>query len=156
MKVVIYQCNPLNHPFPLFSWLIKYFQKTNYSHYAIRFDSVVMDATASSVRFQTDSKFKKKYSVINQYEIETDYDFKSLISWGMMHINKGYGFFQIIGLLMIILKLRKTNPFGEDADRLICNELVMLLLRDIKGVKIKDSDLYDLNETNEILKEVGI
>lgn len=153
MKVEILTCSPIYHPFPVASWLIKFFQKTNYSHFGIKVGNVVLDATSRDVRLNSYIDFTSRYDIISTYELDVDSTFEDVINWCSIFLNRSYGYFQIVGLLFIILGLTKNNYFGKDATNLICNELVILFLRDFKGLEIKDSDSYDLVSTEILVKE---
>lgn len=153
MKIKILLCSPTYSKFPIFSWLIKFFGKTKYSHYAIQYSGFVLDATSRDVRLSTAKEFKSRYDVVRSYDIEFNSDFESFTNWCGKHLNKKYGFFQIIGLLFMIMGLAKRNPFGKDSKNLVCNELVVLLLSEFKGFTVGDSDNYNLTQTEKIVKE---
>lgn len=153
MKINIVTCRPKDHPFPILSWAIRFFQKTDYSHFAIQFGNMVLDATGKDVRLSNSIEFYTRYKVSNKYEIEIDSDYESFSSWCSLFLNRSYGYFQIIGLLLMIMGLFKKNPFGRGIERLICNELVILLLKDFKDLKVEDSDDFDLVQTETIVKE---
>ena len=153
MKVEILTCSPTYSSFPIASWLIKYFQKTNYSHFGIKIGSVVLDATGHDVRLNSFIEYSSRYDIISSYEVEIDCDYQGIIDWCSGFLNKKYGYFQLVGLLLIIMGIIKNNPFGKDATNLICNELVVLFLRDFKGLVISDSDNYDLVSTEILVKE---
>lgn len=152
MKVTIYQCSPTYHIFPLVSWLIKCFQKTNYSHYAIGFDSIVVDATGENVLPHLKFEFFTRYKIINSFTVDTDADFKQLIYWSLVHVKKEYGFMQIFGLLLMSLGWIKNNPFGKDEKKLICNELILYFLQEFCGAEFKDTDSFDLVKTEAIIR----
>lgn len=153
MKVKVVCCNPIYLKFPILSWLIKFFQE-DYSHFAIEFGGFVLDATGKDVRlYNAETYFTHRYEKVREYEIDIDADFLEVLAWSKPLLNRKYGYFQIIGLLFIILGLTNKNPFGKDYNNLICNEIVLLFLEDFKGLEIEDSDDYDLVSTELILRE---
>lgn len=155
MKVKIVCCNPIYLKFPVLSWLIRFFQD-DYSHFAIEFNGFVIDATSKDVRlYNAETYWSNRYKKVREYEIDIDVNFISLLNWSRPLLNRTYGYTQIIGLLFIILGIFKKNPFGSDYNNLICNEIVLLFLKDFKGLVIDDPDNYDLIATENILKELS-
>lgn len=152
MEVKILQCTPINHPFPILSWAIRFIQRTDYSHYAIQYNSWVLDATSKGVQYVPDYEYFNHYKTVNSFDVELNTTFINFYEWICKYIDTKYGFFQIIGLLLKILKLTKVNPFGRDDKAIICNELVLLMLKDLRGLELGDSDNYDLVETEKIIR----
>lgn len=140
--------------------LIKLFQKTNYSHYAIKVainptKVYYYDSTLSGGVRRRDAKEFLKHNRVTKV---IPYSKKiSYVMWSNFigkHIGKSYGTLQIVGLLLMIMKVIKSNPFGKGKKRLICNELIVLMLNHFNGTNIKDTDSLDLNDTEKILKKV--
>lgn len=153
MKVKVICCNPIYLKLPVLSWLIRFFQD-DYSHLALEFDGFVLDATGKDVRvYSAERYFSKRYKKVREYEIEIDDNFYGFMMWSRSYLNRTYGYFQIIGLFLIILGLIKKNPFGGDYNNLICNEIVLAFLVHYKGLQIEDPDDYDLVSTELIVKE---
>jgi hypothetical protein len=153
MKILIHQCKPKDHPLPLFSWAIRFFQRSEFSHYAIQFESIVLDASGEDVRFNHLHKFTRKYTIVNTFEMNIETDFRGFVYWSMQHMNKSYGLIQVFGQMFKILGITKKNKIGSDEKRLTCNELVMLMLRDFKGETLRDTDDYDLFDTDKIIRK---
>lgn len=156
MKLKILSCKPKNHPFPILSWMIRYFQKTNYSHNAIQYGSYILDASGSDVSINSSWYFFNKYEVVDLVEIDINANFEQFVNWTLLFVNRKYGLMQLVGIALYIMGLTKKVWFGKEDKQLICSELVILLLRDFKGLKVKDSDDYDLNSTWELVKEYGV
>lgn len=154
MKVAVLKTRPIKPSF--ISWAIRKVQGTNYSHYAIDVNGSVIDATRKDVRPQSYEDFFKHNKVVEITLLEIDADFETVIyPWMISVSNRGYGFLQILGILLKQFGWIKFNPFGADSKRLICNELVLLFLQKFcKVVLEKDIDQYDLVMTGEILKGV--
>lgn len=153
MIVKVHQCLPIYHPFPIASWLIKYFSKTNYSHYAIQCNNVVVDATGHDVLPRSVYQFRQRYRVEKTFELNIDTDFEGFVNWTLIYVNRKYSFLQVFGLLLMTLGFSKNNPWGNDDKRLICNELVLYLLADFTDFKPSDTDNYTLEQTEKVLRK---
>lgn len=157
MKIDVYQCFSKNiFPFNIVALLIRFFQGTNYSHYAISFEingvRFFMDSTSKSVRLLGEEQFLKHYELkkcLNYKHKEIDE--AEFLAWMQSHLGKSYGFGQIIGLLLKIFKIIKNNPFGKGSKRIICNELIVLFFIKFHGAQVIDTDSLDLNETEELV-----
>lgn len=156
MKIEIITCRPKNHPFPIASWLIRLFEgRIHYSHFCIKIGTLVLDATGHGVRFSGNDEFFMRYHKVSSYNILVDRDFSEIINWCSTYLNRHYGYSQIFGLALKILGLVKRNPFGDDSNNLICNELVLLFLEEFCNLKIGDSDDYGLVETEILVKTLS-
>lgn len=154
MKVKVHQCSPIYLKFPIASWLIKWIQKTNYSHYAIQFNSVIIDATGHDVLPHTPYSFFKRYRVEKTFILEVeDLNFEQAIYWALPYLKRKYGFLQVFGLMLMSLGLIKNNPWGKNSEHLICNELIVLFISAYKDFQSDDSDNYDLNKTEKLLQK---
>ena len=153
MKLEIVRCRS-KHKFPVFSWAVRFFQRANYSHFALVVDDrIVLDSSMRGVRFSWYNEYQKRYHIVGSDELRP-VDLNQFINWSLPYLNTPYGKLQIIGLALIVMRLVKNNPFGKNAKRLVCNELVLLFLRDFYKIEVSDSDDYDLNATLEIIKGI--
>lgn len=159
MFVQILMVKPKKHPFPILSWLIRLIQRTAYSHMAISYiidgQEMTLDSTSKGVREMLARRFLQSYTITNVYRVNLDVSPKLFKRWVNSHKGKSYSPWQVFGLLLMQLKLRDTNPFGHDANRLTCNELVLLMLSKFTNVFIIDSDDYDLKATEEYVRELS-
>ena len=140
--------------------LIMWIQKTDYSHYCMEYESesrnkMILDSTMHGVRESWSEIFFKSYKIIGTYEIKLLTNRRGLLHKVQRHQGKSYGFLQIMGLLLRMC-FDISNPFGGNDKRLICNELILVLLRDINGLTIDDSDNYDLNDTEIVLEQIKV
>lgn len=161
MKVNIVQCSTRkNFPFDIIARAIRYFQNTNYNHYALEvadgegmltyFDS----STAYGVRKRTVGSFLKTYDITHTYSIPKLVTYIDFYDFWAKHEGKDYSLIQLLGLLLKVCNIIRYNPFGKGAKRIICNELVILFLNEFGYTDIKDTDSLDLNDTEEILRRV--
>lgn len=159
MKAAILQARTRNKfPFNIAALGIMYFQKTNYSHYAIRVEDqssgevFYYDSTGAGTRKYSPSAFKKKYKLIKKFPVHKPFTYIAWLEFWSKHANKPYGFKQVFGLLLKMWNITKNNPFGKGSKRIICNELIILFLNEFGYTNIKDVDSLDLNETEKLLK----
>lgn len=138
--------------FPIFSWLVKLFQGTDYSHFAIKYGDWVLDSTISGTVWTSLSEFRKKYKLVKKWKFEIIRGKQNnVFEWSAKYSAKPYSLLQNLGVGLKWIGLLKTNPFGNNESHLNCSELVALWVRDYLKVKIHDSDNYGLVETEELL-----
>lgn len=160
MKVTIVQAYSKNKfPFNIGAILIKKFQRTNYSHYAIEVKDgegmlTYYDSTGYGTRKRTAASFNKSHTIKRRFELPDRITYIQWLDYWAKHEGKSYGYIQLLGLLFKVLNIIKNNPFGKGAKRLICNELVILYLNEFRYTNIKDTDSLDLNDTEKILMKV--
>lgn len=157
MKIRILRCNHISKfPIPdIVGWLIRVIQGFLWSHYAIEFEisgvKFITDSIGKAgVRITSKKDWSKDYSVFLSSEIElgcSDHEFIKFID---SHIGDKYGFFQIIGLLFILLRIISKNPFKNG---IICNEYVILMIEKFKSVNVKENNLA-FKGTESLIKKV--
>lgn len=156
MRVKIHQCRRINHPFPILSWLIMLIQSINYSHYAIEYqsdgDDLVLDATSHSFREMSFAQWVKNYKITKTFVFNIDASEADVRKWANTHKGKTYGTLQVIGLLFIVCGLIKHNPFGSDNEKLTCNEAALLFLSHFRGLRLEDTDNYDMIDTQILIE----
>lgn len=140
--------------FPIVSWIIRLFQWTGYSHYAVVYNTFVIDSTVAGVVWKNVGDFSKKYKPIIFWDVEIPDDF-DVFKWSATYSARPYPILQNIGAGLKYLQIIKHNPFGKDDRQLNCSELVAVLLRDAKQIDIGDSDQYDLVTLEKLLDKVG-
>lgn len=156
MKVSIICCKP-NTKFPIFSWVIRYVQNTDFSHMAICLDAEekVIDSTIHKVRWQSTYEFRKAYTITKKYLIEIPEGVEDVYAWSDQYLGRDYSILQNIGLGLRHLKLIASNPFGNDDRLLVCSEICALFIYRFKNIALDDSDNYDLIRASELAEEVS-
>lgn len=161
MFVQVIQCKPRMR-FPIVGWLIQAFQKTNYSHYALRFGTTVVDATSKDVRIQSVDYFLSHYEITNRFYLKTAASEADIFNWAVRISNRKYGFLQIVGIAMMVMGIVKKNPFGKGYKDLICNEVIISFITEVMGVSVRDfgfledSDSFDLVMTEKLVRLVSV
>ena len=149
MKVQILQCKTKKW-MPV-SWLIRVFQKTPYSHYAIGYTShtgayMVLDATSKNTAIRSSKIFLSHYKIVNEYTIDLHVKYEFFCKWYEQLLGTGYGYMQLLGILL------KNKRLGEG---IICNELVLRLINRFTKYSDNDIDIRDLNYTDKVVRELA-
>lgn len=159
-NIIIGFSKPKNHPFPIFSWLIRLYEKTAYSHVYIRWQTDLTDqnlcyqASGSSVHFLGSKKFNESIDVIEEYSIEiSDAKYKDMVRFCIDNAGYEYGLMQAIGIFIVDLFSLQTNPWKKGY---ICSELVASMLQSQLLVTIdKDLQLITPKDINVVCKKYG-
>ena len=146
MKVQILLCDTRKWK-PL-SWLIKLVQRTPYSHYAIGFTShtgeyMVLHATSKNTALFGSYRLLSHYNIVEEYTIDIAFSYNDFCSWYELLLGTAYGYMQLFGILLNNKKLGRG---------IICNELVLRLLRRFTSYEDSDIDTKDLNDTLKVVK----
>ena len=139
---------PINRFFPIFNWLIRWYEKTPYSHVFILYDeNKIIEATGAGVEKDKDLEtWEKKSEIIIQKQIEiTEEAYQLILNYKKV---KHYGYLQIIGLVLAKAFRLNWNIFPNDK---ICSELVAEVL-ELSGYKInKNKNLVTPKDIYEII-----
>lgn len=155
MSTIIVAVKPKNHPFPLFSWLIRLIQKTDYSHYAIipeHDQNSVVDSRIDGVKVRDRKEFFEHYTVLKSWHVKSMHKSK-WDAWLGVHLGKKYSMWQNIGFALRFLGIVKSNPFGKGDRELVCSELIAVYLAAVYTLFIFSDD-FDLNRTELLLNDV--
>ena len=143
VKINIGFSKPKNKLFPFFSWLIRLFEGTEYSHVYITWHSlgakvdVYYEAGGSSVHFNCKEVAEAKLNTIHLYEIYIPRSrYKKLIHFCMSNAGKDYGVKQVFGiayskLASFITGKRVPNPLADGRRSQVCSELVGAMIEDV-------------------------
>lgn len=143
--------------FKFTSFLIRLFERSDYSHIYIKmgasknsplpFDKV-FQASHGDVNAMTFLNFKDDNKIIHEYTIEVSEEqyFKcARYSWNQL--GKPYGFMQLVGIAFNI------DCFRNGQDKFICSEFAGILLKDHLGYDINiPMDNVGLNDIRAILE----
>jgi len=140
MKIYIGFSKPKNHIFPIFSWLIRLFEQTEYSHVYVRWYSkgaqvqVCYEASGNEVKFLSNKVFLNKVNPVYEFELEiTHSQYKKLLHFCMSNAGSKYGLKQVFGILLVRLLNLKKNPFSDNRKSWVCSELAGALLESVYG-----------------------
>lgn len=145
----------------IFSRLIMWAMKTDYSHCAIvahaidyREDDIIYHCTAEGFHAERSKKYLEDHIVRHEFKYELS-TYKSLYAWGWLDgcIGTQYSRMQFIGFIFPFLK-----PFvANNRDRMICSEAAGDFMKDCLGIKdsrlnscdfVTPKDIVEICEAN--------
>lgn len=148
---------PKNRIFPIFSYFIKWFLKTEYSHVFVQFDSeslgtsLIYESVGEGVRFISFDLWKEKAEITDIFEIEVDTDiYKEIMRFCINNSGKEYGFSQNIGVFLAYLTKLSHNPFNKNQN---CSETTAKIINIIKKIFNSDINLVTPRDIYEVLSE---
>ena len=131
--------NPKDKFFPVFSWVIRAFQRTKYSHVRLHWKSssgidIVYEASGSEVKVIGEYAAKdNKVNVVKRYKVKvTNEEYRNLIRLFRFSSVK-YGKLQVLGIGLAHIFGLKKNPFAQGRGSQVCSELVGLFLEQVKS-----------------------
>jgi len=148
-------------PFNIFALLINWLQKIDASHtfmayYGETGSKRYYDATFWKVKSLPKYKFLKSYDIRRTYYFTIPEERRiEILKWMESNEGRGYSTGQIFGLLIKILGFSKKSIWRGNPTNVICNEILVLFIRDVMSVKIsKNENDYDLDETQALLDDL--
>lgn len=140
----------------IFSWLIRLYQKTKYSHTYIRIEmksfDLVLDATAHGVTIRNYKDFKKKNKIIEEKVLDQQFiSPDDLANTAVPFLGKKYGYLTLLGILLKDLGIKNIGNDGTKS--FICSELVARVLEKYIGIDTGSFD-YITPKDIEILMEL--
>lgn len=146
---------PTHKFFPIFSWAIRFFDGTEFSHVYVRQSThynidLIYQASGMQVNFINGNLFLEKEKVIKEFPFQiTDEAYDKYMKFALTNVGKPYGVLQVFGILAcLIFKLNK-NPFPNGNADFVCSELVADILYEVGKFKY-DRELFDRIKPKEI------
>lgn len=136
-KVTIGFSRPKGKLFPIFSWLIRLFEGTPYSHVYLRWKTspgpeVVYEAAGSKVRYINSKFFDKQAETLDEFTFcLTSLQYRQLVGFCMTNVGADYGVLQVFGIALVKMLGLKKNPFADGRNSQICSEAVAYFLQDV-------------------------
>lgn len=166
IEVKIQFTRPANVTFPWFSWMVRLFEGTDYSHVRLMWKTgrgvpCVYEASAGGLHFKGPIADRGSVEIIYEFSVWiTQYDKGRLVDMCVRHAGLEYGKRQVLGIALARLMGVNYNPLSRGSRRQICSEVVLGFLSDICGWKTdlnRDlagiKDIYDLMVNNVIRKK---
>lgn len=138
--------------FAIFSWLIRLFENTNYSHVAISMMDSDIDApiffqsSHTMVNCMGEYIFKKENEIVSSFEFEVEEDLLiECKKFAVKRLGIPYGKLSTLGLAWV--QLNKlfgrtiTNPFNKTGETYVCSQFIAALLENTNII-----DVYDLDD----------
>lgn len=152
--------------FAVFSKLIMIYTNRPYSHVARKTyigtnkRELYFQSSEGKVNYEYTDVFHKKHEIVKSYTLEvSDELYQKIADSCLVEAGKDYGFMQNLGIVLVDLKLTKTNPWKHGR---VCSELLYVtilkqLVTDLEYNKdtIKPSDIENIIVEN-FTQEDGI
>ena len=134
--------------FNILSFLIRCFQRTEYSHVYVKVHSsywnknIIYQSSGTAVNMMTEEVFLHKAKIIKEYEIQVeDHIYKDVVGYAIDQCGIKYGFPQLLGIIAVeavsLVGKNIENPWGSGY---ICSELVAKMLK--KASEVFQMDYY--------------
>jgi hypothetical protein len=154
-------CKRINHPFPLFSWIIQLVEGTPYSHVVVKIDSgvnreFVYHSHFSGVNFLSKKLYKARYKSVKIYKFTiTKKERQKLITYFLDNAGEEYPLMELVGVLFVRIANRLgfniKNPLGTS--KMFCSELAFKIIK-ILGYKFNEKHkVMGLQEIEDILND---
>jgi len=147
MKQIITVYSRPKKLFPLFSWLIRLYEITKFSHVAvmIHFEAIntiaVFEASGTNVKFVNYKDWMERNEIVHGYLHHVDKTtWRKLTAFAMRNVDKKYGVKQVFGMAYARL-FKKKNPWADGKASYVCSELVGYILKHVMGDKLDLSKL---------------
>lgn len=163
-EIIIGFSRPRDNRIPIFSWLIRLIEGTEYSHVYIKWYSgfvdryIIYQASGSMVHFIGHTLFKKHAQPVEEYAIDIKQSTKKeFIQWCLDHAGIHYGVKHIIGMAWVrfvgLFGKKIRNPLSGKEQ--VCSKIVGEALRDVLDIKIKkDLETAGPKAINEIVRKI--
>ncbi len=178
MKKIVVGFSRSKKSFPVFSWLIRLYQWTKFSHTYIRLSFGVLPsdniihASEGVVQNMSETIFNKKHEVTDEFEVYIpDIIVKDRITkdnlplyrvlYNILHETSGddYSIMQNVGIVYVdimryVFKKEVKNPWTAGWN---CSEFVAIILRTVYPSQFKELDVETITpkQVYQILKELS-
>ena len=165
---------PKDHPFPIFSWAIRYFESdnfwsfTNISHAYVRWPfgnpaegiDNTYEASGSSLHFLGNEVFEAHIKPVEIYEVDMESEaFKSALKFCIRNAGKDYGIKGALRLALPSLKRKFTGKHhdtkyndGEQAQ--FCSEVVGRFLEAAGVIRDVNVESLGVNELRMLMRSL--
>lgn len=147
--------------FPIFSWAIRLYERTPYSHVYLRWDTqfgapICYQASGTAINFMGDYAFKRHLEIVEEYEFEApDEQWADGMKFCLENVGKKYALLGVLGVPLVDLFGLKKNPFGDGEDSQYCAELVTRFLAHLGMSLNLDADRVKLRQVHEFVRQLA-
>jgi len=145
--------------FPIFSWAIRAYEHTEFSHVYVRWQtsvgpSICYHAAHATLHFLSDTCFEKQINTVDSFEFNvSDEKYNKLLKYCLETCGNDYSLVGVLAIPIIDFFGLKKNPFGGGPLEQYCAELVYRILGEMTGDALTyDADRVKLNEVYEYVK----
>lgn len=143
--------------FAIFSWLIRLFDKSEFSHVFIKWNMksgkpIIYQASGHTVNFVGNKRFEIDNQIVYEFDFEIEDDqFDKFLDWAVDESGAPYSIRSVIGIAIAKLFKLKKNPLGG-SDSFICSKLagyffdvyIADMVNDNQISKMTPKDVYKL------------
>jgi hypothetical protein len=145
--------------FPIFSWAIRLFEKTPYSHVFIRWQTsqgvmICYQASGAQINFMGPYAFNKHMTIVDEFEFNNipDDSWDNLMRFCLNEVGKDYALLGVLFIPFVRLFKLKSNPFCRGENQQYCAELVTRALAHV-GMKLDvDPDSVGLRDVYDFVR----
>jgi hypothetical protein len=145
--------------FAPFSWLIRFWDRTPYSHVYFQFETtktkieIVYQASSTMLNYMSKDVFLTKNSVVSEFELFlTDEQYNLIMLNCMKSAGLDYSIKQIIGLVIANTFNLKSNPLSDEK-QYVCSEWIAEQLQTIGYRFKKPLDLITPKDVFKVLSK---
>lgn len=166
---------PKDHKFPIFSWLIRFFESENFwslapiSHAYVRWfyghplvnEWNTYEASGSSVHFLGNVEFTYRIQPVIIYEVEVSDDgFKKALKYCISNAGKDYGIKGAIALAVPSLKRKftkkvETSSYTDGTEAQFCSEVVGRLLQAAGVETVSNFESLGPRQLSEVMENLA-
>ena len=146
-EVTVGFSKPRGKILPIFSWIIRLFQGTEYSHVYVKHMTkygleIIYQASGAQVNFVSGAIFNDKNVVLREFYFSIhDVTFDNYMKYCIKNAGKPYSLMQALGILVKDFLKLDYNPFSDGKSSYVCSELVGEILADMSGVILSEQNL---------------
>lgn len=148
---------PKGKCFPIFSWAIRAYERTPYSHVYIRWQTkwgtwLCYHAASTMLHFLGESSFARHITVVEEFEFDvTDEQFDRLMQFCTKYVGSDYAINEV--LKIPLWDLGVSSPSTDDPWKQYCAELVLRAFGEMEGKSLtQNADRVKLKEIYNFVK----
>lgn len=158
-KITFGFSKPKNKIFPIFSWLIRWYEKTPYSHVYLRWETsygpkICYHAAHTTLHFLSELQFDKEIITVEDFELEVSEEaYKQVMLYCLKTCGREYGLWEVFGVALSEKLGLNFNLFKTGDREQFCAELAYRVLGIISDEKLTvDPDMVKLQYVHSLIK----
>lgn len=152
---------PRKKLFPIFSWAIRLFEGTEYSHVYMRWQTqwgtwICYQASGTALNFMGEKAFIHGLDIIEEFEMSCeDEAWDRTMEYCTRLSGTSYGLKGAIGMAVSFIFGKSKNVFSDGEETQYCVELIARLLADLGYNFNKDAEMIRLKDLNGYIRKVS-
>lgn len=161
-KIRIGFSKPKDKIFPLFSWAIRLYERTPYSHVYIRWKTkwgtwLCYHAASVMIHFLGEYSFNKHITIVEEFEFGlSEEQFDKLMQFCTKYVGQDYALLEVLMIPFVDYLARKGElvNYASGDNKQYCAELVMRAFGEMEGKKLtQDEDRVKLKQVYQFVKD---